>query len=942
MRFLLMFVLGIGVSLCLRQQSLPSIDSSALVSSFWLGHTADFLLLVPFAISLLCIAFGFAQTDHEKRQKKPQFKLCYAAWFACAAFSLGFGIAALDTRAVDLPWYWAQPSTSATTNPKNVVGSPAVSNALAGHRWVYGKIDGLPKSTVKQDLHTARQVITHRFTFQALCWQVILEGEAPVGIPAQDLLGPAKPGYKSDFDRGVNQKEPETPIEKTHFKETSLQYIGLRGDGALDANIDADVNRAESPWGRGGCKKPSQSVPSFWQQLQVSMTSEVDLTEQTAAGNGVVVSITSDFVRPGQWVWLLLKLHLVRGQVNPGADDFARWAFVNRQSVRGRVLRNVPRYWLHHRWHLDAWRDRASERLRAVVSRYPGAQRLLPAIMLGDRRWLEAADWRALNRVGLGHLVAISGLHIGFAAGIGYFIGLRILRALVSIRPTLSNLCPLQMGAWCFAWIAGFAYSALSGFALPTVRALLALTLLCVWRWRFSHLTLAQVWMMSATILLSYSPRWLFDVSFLLSFGAVGVLIWCMSRQVFRESRFKQSWRLQWGLSFGISPLNVAFFHQVTWFSPFINFLVIPLFSFVLVPLLAVSSVSGIVWPELAHWLLNLCAMWVDSALAGVSGLADIPQISTGWMLRSSLAGIAMLGAFALWLCPQAWRARGLGTILLVVALCHQPHEPIHHGGFRMTVLDVGQGLAIALETQSHMMVYDPGPAYGSQHQVDRAWLPFLRYYDQATIDLMVVSHGDADHAGSARPFLKAIDTKRYMALMPMPSLAGVAPDFEVCQAGAEWVWDGVHFEVLFPDGDNLATRNISCVIKVTGEQHSILLTGDIDRQMEAKLLKRYAPHVDQINHPLQSDILLVPHHGSKTSSSTGLINHVAPNMAIVSHGYHNRFGHPHTVVQSRYEVRDIRWLSTALAGAVTVTSSTQREGLSVEVASARDKFWRF
>lgn len=909
MRFLLMFLLGIGVSLCLRQESLPSTDPGALVRSLWLGPIAQYGLLLPFFCALLCLGLGLAQSrllaqPHLEIQKnRLVFSLRYLSWFSWAAFCLGVGIAALDTRATDLPRFWGDHLLQADIHADQLPSS--------SRRWVYGKVEGLPKTTESRDHHSGATVMLHRFQFKVLCW-----------LP-------------------LERTKPSRP-DTTPIHSASVQYIALQQHGAFPVELGANNQNLQLPWGRRGCKKPSQAVPSFWRHIQISMSVEND-----PASSGLALPEVSNRVRPGQWAWLPVKLDLVRGQLNPGAEDFNRWAFVNRLSVRGRVLQKEPVHWLHHRGNLDAWRNQASVRLRNAVADYPAAQRLLPAVMLGDRRWLTTEDWRDLNSLGLGHLVAISGLHIGFAAAIGYFIGFRLLRWLTGLAPVVATLFPLQIGAWFFAWVAGLSYSALSGFALPTVRALMALTLLCVWRWRFTQLPLSQVWVISAAVLLAYSPRWLFDISFLLSFGAVGVLIWCMTLGVFKERAFTQAWRLQWGLSLGLSPLNVAFFHQVTWLSPFVNFFAIPLFSFLLVPLLALSSFFGLIWPLAGYWLLNVCAWLVEFGMASLSSLAALPEVSSGWMLRSWLAAFALLAAFVLWLWPRAWRTRFLAMVLLIVAVCHESHESIEQGGFRMTVLDVGQGLAIALETQTHLMIYDPGPAFGDMHQVDRAWLPFLSFYDQAKVDLMVVSHGDADHAGSALPFLEAVETDRYMTLAPMHHLDKVAPPFNACQAGEEWMWDEVHFEVLFPDdGDDLTTRNISCVIKVTGKQHSVLLTGDIDRDMEANLLKRYASTANDIGsaevHPLASDILLVPHHGSKTSSSTGLINHVAPSMAIVSHGYNNRFGHPHAEVKSRYLVRDVQWLSTATAGAITILSSPVRENLSVNIAGQQQKFWRF
>jgi competence protein ComEC len=584
--------------------------------------------------------------------------------------------------------------------------------------------------------------------------------------------------------------------------------------------------------------------------------------------------------------------------------------------------------------------------------------------------------------------VAISGLHIGFAAAMGYVVGLLTIRWMVCWWHPVAHLMPLQLGAWGVAWCAGALYSLLSGFALPTVRALLALSILCICRWRFRQLSLASVWLVSAALLLAVSPRWVFDVSFLLSFGAVGILIWCMTLKypirhktadAFAETGFmacangyftkalakgRQGWRLQWGLSLGMSPMNVAFFQQIAWLAPLINFIVIPVFSIVLVPLLALAALLCVLWPSLGGELLMASAWMAEQGLRWAYLLAENAHITGGWMVRSVLMGTALLVAFALWLWPRAWRTRALVILLLMLAYWHDGQAPIAAGGFRLTVLDVGQGLAVAVQTQGHLVVYDPGPAYGANHQVERTWQPFFRFFDRDRVDLMVMSHGDADHAGSAEPFLSQIPTERIMGLQVGEHFqhrgdAGLPP--VLCRAGAAWRWDDVQFEVLFPQRGDALVKNTSCVLKITGRHHSVLLTGDIDRDMEATLLARYAPEKYQgaqqdSDHRLRADILLVPHHGSKTSSSTGLLHHVAPQMAVVSHGYRNAFGHPHQPIKSRYLIRGIQWLSTAEHGAITIESNpvaraphhTEKgsdspdRNLHVTRARDADKFWFF
>jgi competence protein ComEC len=849
MCFLILFVIGIGCSLFLRQAGLPVDVTSPLAGTLWSGYTAVIVLIVPLfgaaAGALLMIRYqAFA-----------------VRIFALVVFLLGFGVAGLDTRAPDLPRYW--------------------NDQIQGPRWVFGKIVGLPEMSVVPAGRVSgsdKSQVVWRFQFMAKCWQAFRHKAGP------DLK-----------------------------------------------------HRSNS---RGRCQEPTQNVAGFWRSLR--LTFYVDGEQANAIGALMV---------PGQWAWLPVKLKRMRGQNNPGAFDYGRWAFVNGIGARGQVIRQAAPSWLHRQAGFDAFRARASDHLRLRLAAYPAAQRLLPAFMLGDRRWLLSSDWKALNRAGLGHLVAISGLHVGFAAFLGYVLGLFFLRRVTYWFPVIAAHMPLQLGAWGLAWCAGAMYSVLSGFAMTTVRALLALTLLCVCRWRFRQLPMVLVWGLCGVTMLCFSPRWVFDVSFLLSFGAVGILIWCSSFRVMSESTAGQAWRLQWGLSVGLSPLNVAFFSQVTWLSPLINFFAIPVFSFFLIPALVFVVFVGPLWPEASSAVLQWVADVLVRGLAFVVRLSDLPQTATAWMVPSGLSLLAMVGAFVLWLLSNGWRLKGLACIVLLIAVFHQDEPTVAPGGFRLTVLDVGQGLAVALQTRHHTLVYDPGPAYGTSHTVERIWTPFLRYFKRASVDMMVLSHGDADHAGSAPFFVNQIKTRQYMSLESMPSLQ---PPHVPCRAGHFWVWDGVRFDVLYPEPADPERRNSSCVIRVIGEQHSVLLTGDIDAQMEAQLLERYSPDVTEHKRvpvtvrdlapghlpikplpDLHADILLVPHHGSKSSSSTGLIHHVAPAWALVSHGHNNSFGHPHSAIKARYLVRGVNWLSTADQGAITFLSMPEYTLLPMFVGAA-------
>ncbi|MEJ2668823.1 MAG: ComEC/Rec2 family competence protein [Gammaproteobacteria bacterium] len=433
-----------------------------------------------------------------------------------------------------------------------------------------------------------------------------------------------------------------------------------------------------------------------------------------------------------------------------------------------------------------------------------------------------------------------------------------------------------------------------------------------------------------------------------------------------------QAWRLQCKLSIGLIPVNLIFFQQMSWVSPVVNAVAIPLVSVAVVPLLFAAMLVSCVWDWGAAMLFQLVGQLLSISWSWAESLATASWVSSGTVFPGGFAGVALLSMVLFCLLPRAWCVRPLALVLGAAVWWHSSAEPVlREGEFRLTMLDVGQGLAIAIETKNQVIVYDAGPGRGDRFWVDRMWLPFLRQRQRDSIRLLVSSHGDADHAGSAAPLVAAVPTEAHtgvesypFTVLPEDGIIRVSPPYRICRAGDRWRWDGVELVVLYPDATETgatqvmtgeradterlprAARNVSCVIEVIGASHRVLLTGDISRKMEAVLLRRERSHSLPVD-TLKADVLLVPHHGSKTSSSTGLIHRANPTYAMVSHGYHNAFGHPHPQVKARYVRRGVTWLSTAELGAVTFWSHRAVGGkpamLSVE--SEREKrpaLWRY
>jgi competence protein ComEC len=298
-----------------------------------------------------------------------------------------------------------------------------------------------------------------------------------------------------------------------------------------------------------------------------------------------------------------------------------------------------------------------------------------------------------------------------------------------------------------------------------------------------------------------------------------------------------------------------------------------------------------------------------------------------------ALAGTAWL------LLPRGVPARWLGLPLLLPLFTVPPPAP-PPGALWLTVLDVGQGLAIFAQTERHALLYDAGPAYSPDADSgSRVILPFLRASGVARLDAMVVTHDDNDHAGGAASVLSGVPVAAvYSSLASTHAAWRAAPGYRLpCAAGQRWDWDGVRFELLHPTAasyarDKLKSNDRSCVLRIAAAQGAVLLTGDIEARSEKELVARGRA-------ALRAEVLVTPHHSSRTSSTAEFIAAVRPRWAVLPVGYRNRFGHPNADVLERYRASGAQLLRTDRAGAVLVRIDS--EGIDVEgYRGLRKRYW--
>jgi competence protein ComEC len=437
--------------------------------------------------------------------------------------------------------------------------------------------------------------------------------------------------------------------------------------------------------------------------------------------------------------------------------------------------------------------------------------------------------------------------------------------------------------------------------------------------------TASVVWLWALVIVLVGDPWAGFAPGFWLSFGAVGLLLYAhagrlaappsASRLDRVRRAFRAAARTQALVTIGLVPGTLALFQQVSLVSPLANAISIPAVTFVVVPL----ALIGIVVPSpvpfaaahAAFATLMIPLEWLSTAPASV-WQQHAPPV---WAIAVAALGVAWLAA------PRGVPGRALGLLAFVPLFVVRPPPP-DSGTFTMTVLDVGQGLAVVVRTHAHALLYDTGPRFTEAADAgSRIVAPFLRATGIRSLDGMIVSHQDSDHSGGALSILQSVSVDWLASSLPDGNaiLAERARDGGKamrCASGQWWEWDGVHFDILHPapalyDVPRTKPNDLSCVVRIQSDHGSALLTGDLEAAGELELVRRDPDAI-------RADVLIVPHHGSLTSSTPAFIAAVAPEIAVYTPGYRNRFGHPRPAVVARYDAAGIRSFRTDYDGALT------------------------
>lgn len=615
---------------------------------------------------------------------------------------------------------------------------------------------------------------------------------------------------------------------------------------------------------------------------------------------------------PGLWPgdeWrLAVKLKAPRGLANPGSGAFDVILLQQAIATLGYVRAGPQNQLLAPAsWHF-VWAQLRQQLAIGMEQWLPHSpyRGLLSALTTGLRGEVSQTQWSWLQRTGTSHLMAISGLHVGLVAGMAFFLVNRGWRW----WPFLMLHLAAPRAAALAAMIAAFGYSALAGFSIPTLRSWVMVMCLMSALWLKRSIRPMQSLLLALWIVLLIQPLAPLNAGFWLSFVAVATLLYGVVGRCQTSGLRGWRWaRLQLSLFLGLAPLSLFFFQQLSFVSFFANAFAIPWVSFVIVPggLLGCLSywiaptLAGFFWSLSAHalaLLMHYLEWWSHLSLAvWQSGSLSF------WQLLMASAGV--MGILA----PRGWPARWLGGIgLLPLLLLFKP--AVAPGAVELTVLDVGQGLAVVVRTATHLLIYDTGPSYGPGADAgSRVIVPFLRTLGAKHVDTLVVSHGDNDHRGGAVSLMAAVPVKQLLTSVPerFPNSTAAAP----CHYPQQWTWDEVHFQMLYPQQlVHQSSNNYSCVLKITAGEHTVLLPGDIEREAERALLRA-------VKTDLAASIVIAPHHGSRTSSSRAFVQAVQPQYVVFPVGFDNRYRFPNVTVVERYHAQGAKIYTTAEAGAI-------------------------
>ena len=623
-------------------------------------------------------------------------------------------------------------------------------------------------------------------------------------------------------------------------------------------------------------------------------------------------------VIPGERWQLRVKLRSVRGFQNPVGFDYEAWSLAAGIDGGGSV-----RYGKRHAdapgWSWDRFRLDLRERYAALSLEHAGIDL---ALLTGDGGLMDDADWSLFRVTGTVHLMVISGLHLTIVATLGVALGRTIARS----RPALLARSGTAWFGCCVGGVLVTLYACLAGWGVAVLRAWVATVLVLLILPLGRRVSLPRMFSLVGAIVLTCDPLAPLQAGFWLSFGAVAVLLAQFAPRIEPSSTVRALAMAQIVLATGMVPALIATIGSVAWVAPIANLVAVPIVSVIVVPLDLVAGVLITSGAKVGVWVAQLADAIVGFVVAYLRALAQFDW--TSWRsARSASALVVSSMACGLLMLPLSWRHRALLVPCVLLPLVPMDTH-LMHGQFAMTVLDVGQGLSVIVETARHRLLYDAGPRFPSGFDLGAAVVvPNLRRDGGNALDTVVLSHADLDHVGGYEAVATAMDVRVILGGEPVTGLDAL----RACRAGDGWQWDGVLFRIVHPKSATASDNDSSCVLSIESGGRRAMLPGDVTLNGESALPYR------ALGAPI--DFLLAAHHGSRSSSSASFVAWSRPRIVVFSAGFMNRFGHPHRDVVCRFAAVGSRTLSTARSGAVTWRSD--EPATVIEWRHRSPPYWR-
>ncbi len=677
-----------------------------------------------------------------------------------------------------------------------------------------------------------------------------------------------------------------------------LEGVDLRVEGWIATIPDHEYRSTRFEFTVDQAMREEQPTPLAGHRLRLSWWNDGEADENPATKSHPAL-------RVGDRWRFTVRLKRPHGVLNPGGFDYERWLYAKGIIATGTVRSQPSPQRLAHadRYPLDRYRQQVAESFERLLPGNPYTG-ILIALAIGEESGISSWQWDVFNHTGIGHLMSISGSHIGLVAGLTF----ALVWGLWGWVPMLVLRWPASRAAALVALISAGGYTLISGLSVPAQRSLwmvaVAMAALIFQR----HVVLSRILALALLVILIADPGAPLLAGFWLSFGAVAVILYSVSGRWHEQRQFGQTVRLQFTITVAMVPPTLMFFQQIPLLSPLANFIAIPWVGCTVLPITLLAALAAPVSATVQTVLLELAALtmeglwhvllWLDH-LPGMVLYRPAPPL---WTLAFALPGLTW------WLAPRGIPGRWLG-LPLCLPLLWPPTVTPSPGGFWLTVLDAGHGLSAVVRTQQHVLVYDTGPKLGTTLDAGRAVLvPFLRQQGVLQVDLLIVSHADSQHTGGVRSLRELMPVTRILTSAPEQT---PIDDAEPCRANQEWEWDGVRFHILHPPPVGFNGDNASCVLQVESAAGRVLLPGDSETAAEVALTANYGSR-------LAADILIAPHHGHRNLSTPAFLAAVQPRYVLFATGYHNRFGYPRPDTIARYQATGATLLNSSDEGAIT------------------------